>query len=1192
MNRHHLFLSLGRGGRACLLVAIALAGSLATAASVRPAPVLVDARWIVPGDFDGDGVTDLAHVDSHTGAIEMWYGRADGGWTPGAPGPSGLAGVAHAAAARLVTTTRDDLVLTNTFGNALVIRPGSARGVEPAPVRVAVADLGPVHVAGLGPGRTAGYGDLVVHTTLDYSLAGVGGPNRLRTYGRVAGTFTSASLTPDSPIRPDATLAVVGLAGLDLGDGNPAWLGAHLRHPNFVSARLDLLQVVVGAAPTLVQQVALDASAGWTAGRFGPAARPGLLTWAPGPSNFSYRAFASEPAPGGWPVANTVPLPFAVSEVVVVAEGDPGLLLLLRSDSQLAQLGQFDGATFTPVGAPLEATFNRYLGAAVALGNGRFSIADRDYGAGQDPNWRTYGTAGGGPTLLDERALTGIPAGAARANVLLFAGDPLDPLTGGELRELRRVGDWTQEANPTGGALAIRAQVDRGLPLGLAAEVEGFGGGVPAGVTHALPNQLTAQVSLAPRGPAEGVPTPRVTLNPAPGRYPAALRAEPVAPWPGAVLRVRRGQNNWANYNPAAPLVVTESTTIMAYAIDPVTGRPSAITTAEYIITQPDRERDSDGDGVPDFVELWYGLDAQGSGRDGDGDGMSDLREILLGSDPSDGASIADDQFVPAFAERSAFDLRVTLAAQQPGGAAAAREAPAAGLAMVVRGSTGERRVGRSTVTGGTSAEVHLTGVPYAGAQGLPWLVARSEAPRFVLAGEAPDRFRGVELLALVDDPGAEALALPWTADTGRPLANEVEQWRAAASFVYLLGGAPVTQSVEATADPTDTLVVALLEQVLAELAVEGGHRSAGDAPFTLVPDRPGEAGRVPLEAELLTALSRPRSLLVPAWRPEDVLTALRATLADAEGALAPWRQLNHEFHLAAAADPIPGKAAVPLPLDRLRAVFETPVASAGEDEGEIDEALAAFVAWRKSLEPRPVAQRVLIWSANEGGSCQQAFDPLTFETYTLRDARGRGYVAPGAPPLPDGTRVRVTGYTDVTTTACFGVAMEVIDLLPSSGGDRSGLAVEVLPGPSPFDQDGNLLADAWELAFYGSTGQDPFNDPDGAGVSLLQRYLEGLDPVDAAAAAALEPVDLRPPHLTIEQLDEFTVRLRWRYPTAYADVLSFEPESTYDLGQPFYPGFAQTTTSETGEWTADVAAYFFDQGFFRLRLSLGARVN
>src|SRR5205807_1047670 len=48
---------------------------------------------------------------------------------------------------------------------------------------------------------------------------------------------------------------------------------------------------------------------------------------------------------------------------------------------------------------------------------------------------------------------------------------------------------------------------------------------------------------------------------------------------------------------------------------------------------------DSDGDGVPDYVEIAKGLDPLHSGNDGDGDGFYDLDELTSGTDPASAAS-------------------------------------------------------------------------------------------------------------------------------------------------------------------------------------------------------------------------------------------------------------------------------------------------------------------------------------------------------------------------------------------------------------------------------------------------------------------------------------------------------------------------------------------------------------------------
>ena len=45
-------------------------------------------------------------------------------------------------------------------------------------------------------------------------------------------------------------------------------------------------------------------------------------------------------------------------------------------------------------------------------------------------------------------------------------------------------------------------------------------------------------------------------------------------------------------------------------------------------------------------------------------------------------------------------------------------------------------------------------------------------------------------------------------------------------------------------------------------------------------------------------------------------------------------------------------------------------------------------------------------------------------------------------------------------------------------------------------DSDGNGLPDWWELKYFGAIGQDPNADPDGDGLTNLQEYAMGTNPL------------------------------------------------------------------------------------------------
>jgi hypothetical protein len=60
---------------------------------------------------------------------------------------------------------------------------------------------------------------------------------------------------------------------------------------------------------------------------------------------------------------------------------------------------------------------------------------------------------------------------------------------------------------------------------------------------------------------------------------------------------------------------------------------------AQSVLVTLSLSPDSDGDGLPDWFELLYGLNPNNANLDPDGDGMTNLQEYIAGTDPLDGQS-------------------------------------------------------------------------------------------------------------------------------------------------------------------------------------------------------------------------------------------------------------------------------------------------------------------------------------------------------------------------------------------------------------------------------------------------------------------------------------------------------------------------------------------------------------------------
>jgi choice-of-anchor C domain-containing protein len=99
-------------------------------------------------------------------------------------------------------------------------------------------------------------------------------------------------------------------------------------------------------------------------------------------------------------------------------------------------------------------------------------------------------------------------------------------------------------------------------------------------------------------------------------------------------------------------------------------------------------------------------------------------------------------------------------------------------------------------------------------------------------------------------------------------------------------------------------------------------------------------------------------------------------------------------------------------------------------------------------------------------------------------------------------TRLRFASLT----TGAAGPALDAVSLVPALPPpaaysvivSNSFGSVTSVVASIQFDLDANGLPDAWELAHFGATGQDPTADTDGDGVLNLDEYLEGTNPGDA----------------------------------------------------------------------------------------------
>src|SRR5262249_53313861 len=117
------------------------------------------ATRIVTGDFDGDGIVDLAEIGITTG-VTLLLGNGNGTFTPGSlPLDTQAASI---EAADFDGDGRSDLVVSLNFEDTLAVYPSNGDGTFGDPVSVSLVNLGTLAVGGVnGDGKP----DIVAATT-------------------------------------------------------------------------------------------------------------------------------------------------------------------------------------------------------------------------------------------------------------------------------------------------------------------------------------------------------------------------------------------------------------------------------------------------------------------------------------------------------------------------------------------------------------------------------------------------------------------------------------------------------------------------------------------------------------------------------------------------------------------------------------------------------------------------------------------------------------------------------------------------------------------------------------------------------------------------------------------------------------------------------------------------------------------
>jgi hypothetical protein len=812
-------------------------------------------------------------------------------------------------------------------------------------------------------------------------------------------------------------------------------------------------------------------------------------------------------------------------------------------------------------------------------------------GSGLDPTktFKFYAWSGASWVLRDQGGLPSLlPPQLEFATIFWFSGEPLVDLTS-SLVQLENVPDWTNGTGPLPAMLTQETFVDSTTGLANPALV---GLGAPSGATWVMTNQYQDTISVSTLGTNSALITPSLQVTPATGAYlnPVEVTATFDSSINDVFYRSSDTPSAWLPYT--QPFTIGYSSSWQFYAQDKMTGALGPIVERTYTFSLGDLVGfDSDGDGVPNFVEQARNLNANG-GADSDGDGRSDLEELLDGTLPDDDTSFTDAALRNPPYNGEGFLLiaeatDTTTGKASPGERIDVRSMASAFLAT----SSVEQLTTPLSLAGELGAPLDIT-TPISGRE---WVVLNSPA-YFDLGLISPAPRDGREVYGVVNVPD---IAPPVIAPvlTGTDLEADAAAWIAAAQAAYL-AYEPVSTITEVT--PRDTAVAVLAEAALYDAlglldpGVQAGLGVPGTAPeFTLFGDR--DPARTPLSTEMIEAL------LGSGLSFAKLLELLENEVGSAPNLLALVDALYawHITHsLSAPVEPVPAAymPGLPFPLDVLRLV-----ARGGDLPYEVDSdppgmpnwdyrpaASSATVNGAKAemaaiLAQLPAAFRpTAVWSVEVGaptinGQSYGFKNVGNMNDVALLDENGGFLNLDQGLGLPTGTVLSVTGYTDVLGPP----AHDPIEVI--------ALTVLSIPVPSNSDANANLLDDDWERFFFGALGVvGPFDPHPVTGISYLQYMLSGADPRSDDDPGGV-PLDLGLPPISFVELPNTNFAMQFPFPDLYFDSFEWSVQDADGsfLFNPLATGAPVKVGPNLYQIDLGALASSFEARFFRLGMAL-----
>ncbi|MCF7816606.1 MAG: hypothetical protein K9M54_01890 [Kiritimatiellales bacterium] len=1106
--------------------------------------------FLTTADLDGDGRSDLVLVDGANATVRIGYQLSASTITWFASRSLGLDEATGIACGNVLNAGHDVLVATAPMLNRYNLYHLNSPSQPPVPITASAAGIGPRSVVAMDIG---GAGNTVNDDLFSISIMNGSSPykgTRIRSDGTQLITFGSANTLGSAWSRLNEVEYKTGLRALAIIDGTGT-----LRLYSLTSG--SLVQVVYRALglPTAPNYVGFIPQ-GSSYAQF--------LAWEPGQSTL--RALAiTEPSPGAYAlsVVNSYDLGAPIQSIQLVAGAGITRLAVVFDGGVAAAIYDYDGT-----GAPnllqeiSSALPDRFVG-VLPFGTDDLVVLSSSSGDLSGVITANQHTFSGGQFVSTGTEM--LPRGrvGAQANVMTFASEPFVNNAPRRL-QLLRAGDWASSSIVAGGSVSATVETDAGTLDGLGNPQAVSLGAANPSAAYTLDNQLHAAISTYSFDAARGDELVGIMVSPDPGSYGTSV-AVSFSTTPSATVYYRTAATAaWALYS--APFTLFQDATVQYYAVGG-TGQ-TIIREAAYTFTDTPSNLDSDGDGVPDYVELANGLDPVASGLDSDGDGYSDLEELLAGTDPTNAADVPVDHIE----QGSVYDLVLT-PRPYDGVANATKKSAIDTQVRLFSTSGGLRGFAKTTnlVLGVTTDNpaAHFSALPRS--MEPPFLAAVSD-PRFDVNGSTLGNQRGGELVGLYSQPAAASIDVGYTYQGGA-LAIEAANWVALAQDAY---GSQIRDIEVDSLGLDETIAGLLAERKMADLLY--GRGVVTNAWLSLFKGRSADRDMDGMTSSSLQGLE----VAGPGGEPAYHLPTLVAYLQGAVPSLTNLRALTQDIYdtcsdLGRSTNTV-GK--YPLPVDVLRSFIYTGtlqsnyLAQTSRTAPQMASAFNEAIQALALVASRPVGTFSLEVRTN-------SFEAACPVLYTGGGTAKSLYVASGNPyrfpitfTLQPGALVSVEAYTDPDWNLCPGTdPLEVI-----------ALNLTAVPVASGSDANGNLIPDDYEGLFLVGSGGLATSDLDGDGYSDLQEYLEQSDPANAPDLPGVPVADLSPPIILISTPVPGQAQLDIDWPASYADAFVFTVVQTTNLSTSAFAGSMELPRGALSE-SMDMSSG--NAGFYRVQMRL-----